>query len=102
MMHRLNRRATHRTSALTPLLVTVSVCWTYSTEAATRPNRERCDVSEFPFSGLALAIRAGNGRNGDCDPLNSGEKMPVPAGRGNYPRRAAMEYSLSCQGDTAC
>ena len=60
------------------------------------------DVSEFPFSGLALAIRAGNGRNGDCDPLNGGEKVPVPADRGNDPRRAAMEYSRSCQGDTAC
>jgi hypothetical protein len=34
-----------------------------STEAATRPNKEHRDVREFPFSYLALAICAENGRN---------------------------------------
>jgi len=58
--------------------------WPYSAEAATRPNRGRWDLSEFPFSHLALAIRAENDRNGGCDPLNGRDKVPVPAAVGNW------------------
>jgi hypothetical protein len=46
---------------------------------------------------LALAIHAENDRNEGDDPLKDREKVPVPADRGNYPRRAAMEYLLSHQ-----
>jgi hypothetical protein len=58
--------------------------WPYSTEAATRPNKEHHDSLEFPFPRLTLAIRAENDRNEGYDPPNSREKVPVPAEVGNW------------------
>jgi hypothetical protein len=54
-----------------------------TTVAATRPNRERRNPFEFPFSHLALAIRDENHQKGGCDALNGREKVPVPAVLGN-------------------
>jgi hypothetical protein len=65
---------------------------TYSTEAATRPHRERCDVSEFPFSRLALTIRDENDRNRGHHPPNGREQVPVPADR----ERSLSDGSQRC------
>ena len=57
--------------------------WPSSTVAATRPNTERRDPSEFPFSHLVLAIRDENHPRGSWDTLNGRQKVPVPGEMGN-------------------
>jgi hypothetical protein len=59
--------------------------WPSSTEAATRPNTECRDLSEFPFSYLTLAIRDANHPRGGWDTLKSRKKVPVTGERGKSP-----------------
>ena len=58
--------------------------WPYSTVAATRPNKERREPFEFPFSHLILAIRDENHRKGGCGTLKGHEKVLVLVDLGNW------------------
>ena len=54
-----------------------------STEAATRPHKERRDPFEFLFPHVALAIRDENPPTRGCNALKGRAKVPVPLDRRN-------------------
>jgi hypothetical protein len=54
-----------------------------STEAATRPHKERRDPFEFLFPHVALAIRDENLPTRGCNTLKGRAKVPVPLDRRN-------------------